>query len=442
MTDPNPESGGVPEPDEAVSRREWLLPAAILLVAFALVAAYLWREGIPNTVRVMMDQEVTSLTIALVTPPGLEDGQFRKGLALALDEVNAAGGIDGLPVKLKVFVENAYSEKSQLETVVADTLKIADKVVREPGLLAVVGHWASATSLPASSVYNKHRVLYLANQETVSSLTNHGFDYVFALQPNNQDSASMIARYALDQGLRRFIVLSDDTEYGSETVKMFSSWATQGGGEILFDGSLTSYGRSVDRLLLFLLDNNVFARSDIDAFFLSASSAADTAHFIRRARELGLTVPIMGTESIAADVIEHDLDPKKMKDVIGVSLFGEQSSAPKSKAFVTAFKSRFGGAPGQVAAVGYDAIKLLAYAAEKTQTRDSFALANWLRIMRHDDRFIGATGPLVFDARGLVTDTEVYVVRHDGTRFNTVQGYRKPFEWAPIWTSRSKSYRP
>lgn len=435
-----------PDPFDAIdreaARRDWVLPAVILLFVFSLVALLLWREGTPHQVRALMNEDVTSLTVALVTPPGLEDGQFRKGLRLAMDEVNAAGGIDGLPVDLKVYVENAYSEKSRLETVVADTLRLAERVVNEPGLLAVVGHWASATSLPASSVYEKHRVLYLANQETVSSLTNHGFDYVFSLQPNNQDSASLMARYALDQGLRRFVVLSDDTEYGSETVKMFSSWATQGGGEILFDGSLTSYGRSVDRLLLFLLDNNVFARTDIDAFFVSASSAEDTARFIERARELGLNVPILGTESISADVIERNVDADKMKDVVGVSLFGEQSDASKSKAFVEAFQLKYGEFPNQVAAVAYDAIKLLEYAVKKAETRDSFALANWLRIMRHDDQFIGATGPLVFDARGLVTDTDVYVVRHDGSRFNTVQSYRKPFDWAPIWTSQSKNYRP
>jgi branched-chain amino acid transport system substrate-binding protein len=416
----------------ALSWRRLTALAAVLVLSVVVVLAVLWRTGVvelPVAIRDLVGIPPTAVKLVLVMPPGQEDDQFRQGMNLALDEVNAAGGIDGLPVVLKVMFEDAYAEGVRLEVVVEDTLALADRISAESDLLAVVGHWASATALPASSIYNRNRVLYLASHATASSLTNHGFDYVFAMQPNNADNAAMMAHYAIAQGLRRFVVLSDDTDYGTETTQLFGSWATKGGGEILFRGSLTGYGRSMDRLLLFLMDNKVFSRDEIDAFFVASASAMDTAKFIQRARELGLTMPILGPEYIFSSRIESFVGLEKMKDVAGVSLYDEQSEAPEAQAFVAAFEKAYGKRPDQWAAVGYDAVKLLAYAVQKSGSREASKLADRLRIMRHEQPFVGATGLLVFTAKGLVTDTVDFVVRHNGKRFHTVASYRKPLKW-------------
>lgn len=439
------ESGGGTgaEPHRAFSGRRGMALAAVLALSLLALQVMLWRTGAvetPMAIRGLIGVGPTALKIVLVTPPGPENDQFQDGVRLALDQVNAAGGIDGLPVVLKVVIEDAFSEDVRLQVVVADSMELADRVVSENDLLAVLGHWSSATALPASGVYNRHGVLYLASHATASSLTNHFFDYVFAMQPNNADNASIMAHYAISQGMRRFIILSDDTDYGAETTGLFSSWITQGGGEILFRGSLTSYGRSIDRLLLFLMDNQVFSKDRIDAFFVTSASVMDTARFIRRARELGLSMPILGPEYIFSSRIENYVGLEMMTDVAGVSLYDEQSDAPAARAFVAAFKRAYGKSPDQMAAVGYDAVRLLDYAVEKTGSREASKLADWLRIMRHEQPFIGATGPLVFDARGLVTDTNAYIVRHDGHHFHTVASYRKPLAWNPAGGAQRRNY--
>ena len=54
------------------------------------------------------------------------------------------------------------------------------------------------------------------------------------------------------------------------------------------------------------------------------------------------------------------------------------------------------------------------------------AIADTLRIIRYEAPFVGASGPVVFDSQGRITDTAAHVVRHDGTRFRTVASYRRP----------------
>lgn len=421
----------------ASERRYWttrrlVLASASLTLLAVVVLGVLIAMGVISAItgiRAKLATEPKEYNVALVMPHGPQDDEFSEGVRLGVNEVNALGGIAGLPLKLEVVYEDPYSEESKLEKVVADSLGLADRVVRIPNLLAVIGHWSSATALPASSVYNRHETLYLASHATASSLTNHDFDFVFALQPSNADSASMIAHHALKMGIRKIVVLSDDTDYGTETTNLFTSWVTRGGMQVLYRGSLTSYGRSIDRLLTFLMENDVFTAKDIDAFFVSSSSVLDTARFIRRARELGLNVPIMGTDNMFSNRIENYVGLPLMKDVFGVSLYDEQSSTNQAMEFTTQFVLRYNKFPDQMAAIGYDAVKLLDFAVRQARSTESQALADKLHIMRYETRFVGATGPLVFDRKGLVTDTDAFIVRHNGKSFHTVASYQKPLNW-------------
>lgn len=372
------------------------------------------------------------LKIAIVEPQGAEDDMFLEGARLAVAEVNAAGGAAGHRFGLVQAVEEPYSDDDDVQNMVIDSLRLAERVTEEENLLAVIGHRSSTSAVPASSVYDHRGVLYLATHATASSLTHHGFSTVFALQPSNSDIASMMAHYALGRGLRRIVVLGDDSAYGVEMASQFRSWVARGGGRILFHGSLSSKDRSIERLLMFLLDNKLFRTDEIDAIFVSSSSIADTADFIRMARELNMMTPILGPEYIFSNIIERRVGPENMKDVAGVSLYDGDSQTTEALAFASAFKAAYGEPPDQLAAIGYDAVKLLAYIIDRNGVTDATRLADSLRIMRYAAPFEGATGRLVFDANGLVTDTYAFIVRHDGTMFHSVASYKKPLDWTGL----------
>jgi len=409
-----------------------LFPAIALIVLLAAIQLFKPEYTFTTITPFVAEHDgAEPIEVVLVEPNGQSD-QFAEAAELAASEVNRDGGIAGRPLTLLRVPEDSYDERTDLQRVVADSMELANAIAKQNNLLAVIGHGSSATAIPASGLYELNDTLFLATHATASSLTSHGFNTVFAMQPSNADIAAVLAHYALRQGNRRFVLLADDTSYATEMVAFFRKWVALKGAEVLFDGSLTAHQRSVEQLILFLLDNKMFKPDDIDAIFITASSRVDTANFIRTARGLGLTMPIFGPEYIFSNRLVNAVGQANMKDVLGASIYDGDSDRTAATAFRTAFRDEYDIDPDQLGAIGYDAIKLLAEAAGRTDEIEAGTLADTLRIMRYADPYVGVTGRLVFDVNGLVTDTEVYVVRHDGTRFNTEASYKKPLDWDTI----------
>lgn len=368
-----------------------------------------------------------TVEIAVVYPREKESDDFLAAIGIAVEQVNAAGGINGHPLAARLIEEESYDGTAKLEKVVTRTLELAHDICKEDSVLAVIGHGSSATSVPASAEYNRCRKLFLATHATATSLSNLNFDLTFALQPSNADNAAILAQYARSQGVQRMVVLSDDTNYGIETSDHFRSLFTQAGGVVLHHGRLRSSNQSIEDLLLFLLDNQLFRPRDIDAIFITTSDAPETANFIARARQLGLRIPILGAEYLYSQDIASIAGAEAMRDVVSVSLFDETNVTPEGKSLSLRFQEVAGHPPGLMASIGFDAVKVLTAAANKARSLDPGEIADTLRIVRYDSPYVGAAGPIVFDAHGLITDTNVSVVRHDGTRFHSVAKYRKPF---------------
>lgn len=370
--------------------------------------------------------------VVVVAAEGSQHRSFLRGATLAVDEVNAEGGIGGAPLELVHVSEESYTEDALLEDVVARTLKLAARVSDEDRLLAVLGHGWSATAVPASALYANENVLYFSTHATASSLTNHGFDTVFGLLPNNSDNAAMMAHYALAEGLENVVILSDKSNYALETASLFGTWLTRKGGTVLYRGYVNSHLRTLDRLMMFILDNPLFTVEEVDAMFVVSSSTKDTARLIRRARDLNLEMPILGADYIFNSTIEDNVGKAAMKNVAGVSLYDLEGETPEARAFTAAYRDSFGVAPDLMAAVGYDAVYLLRHAVRGAGSTVPITVADFLRVSRYEAPFTGATGRLVFDAQGLVTDTHAFIVRHDGTDFRTVQSYQKPLDWGAV----------
>lgn len=397
----------------------WLLRglAALVAAAVAVTAALALHYR---------DEGADTIDLAVVYSPDEDAADFLAGTRIAVEQINAEGGLLGRPLRTRLYEEDSYTDKVVLEKLVSRTLQLATHIGNQRAVLAVIGHGSSATAIPASAIYERHDKLFLATHATASSLSNHRLDLTFALQPNNADNAAFLAQYAQAQGIQRVVVLSDNSGYGIESTDQFRSLLTQGGGTVLYRGRLTSTNKSIDDLLLFLMDNELFKPDEIDGFFITSSASAETAQFITRARQLGLKMPILGPEYLFSRQMEEAVGLDAMRDVIAVSVFNGDQHTAEGERLEHAFTAATGHPPGLMAAMGFDAVKVLAYAVRRTGNLDPAAIADTLRIIRYDAPFIGATGLRVFDSRGLSTDTSAYVVRHDGRRFHTVATYRKP----------------
>lgn len=373
------------------------------------------------------------LTIVAVHAGDKNENSFIRGAQLAVDRVNTMdGGVLGRRLDLQIVSEQPISDKSVLEETVEVTLKLAAKISRTENLLAVIGHEWSDSAIPASSIYSRNDILYLSTYATAQSLTNHDFGTIFSLQPDNSTNAQLIANFALKQGVHRFVVLADKTEYAKESANFFTAAVTEAGANLVFRGHLSSDRQSMEQLLMFILDNKLFQRSDFDAFFIVSSSLAETANFIKSARSLGLDVPIFGMEYMFSEAIENMAGKKAMRDVAGVSLYDLDNFSTSATSFISNYKDVYGHIPDLSAALGYDAVMLLRDVAGRAGSIDANKMSDTLKIARYKTPFVGVTGALIFNQDGLITDTQVFVVRHDGERFRTVGSYEIPVSWDSI----------
>jgi len=370
--------------------------------------------------------------IAPYAAEGQETDTFLRGLELAINEINAGGGILGRPVLLQPVIEATPSDFESTSEEVDRALRLADKIVTESDLLAIVGHSTSTTAVPSSTVYQRRGKLFLATHTTHGSLSNLGFDRVFMLTPNNGDLAAAMAWYAHDQGYRRFVVVSDRSEFGRDISIQFREFVTTNEGEILHQSLLDGDARSTSRLLLFILDNALFKLADVDAIFLAAVSSRALIDFITKARNLNIKQPILGPQNLFSAAIEEAVGDENMTDVTAVSIYDAQSSTSEARDFLDRFSRAYQIVPDQRAAIGYDAVKLLQRTAEETNSLDSQTLTDALLTMRYKTPFVGATGPISFDKQGRVVDTQIFINRHDGTQFDTVADFTLPFnhDWA------------
>lgn len=350
---------------------------------------------------------------------------FFEGITLAAEGVNAAGGLLGRPVSLRFVEEARSSDYATLTKVVSGTLDTASDIARDRRVVAVLGHPSSTTAIAASAVYDRANKLFLATHASSLLLTAAQFSRVFAMLPNDRDATRVLAHHAMRQGMGRFVIFSDASSYGQEVAGFFAEAISVEGGTILHRRLLDIQNRSVDSLLLFLLDNPLFTMDTLDGIFLAAGGAVENTAFIVRARQLGIDKPIFGTDAVTSSSISGQAGAA-MRNVFGVSPFDVKGGSPENRAFDTSFRARFGTAPSPTAALGHDAVRLVAHGAALAGTLDAGKMADAIRVMRYGSPLRAATGTLAFNADGQATDNDLFILRHDGTAFRTVAAYRHP----------------
>lgn len=386
-------------------------------------------------------EAATKALIAVVVGNQQTNGDFLNGIHMAVERVNAEGGLLG-----KTLIERTYPEpagnraQGELSTV-RNAMDLAARIVDEPGLVAVIGHNSSDTAIPASSVYDEANVPFFATHATNTSLSRGSTHHVYGLLPNDQVATAFLARYALTGGMRNFIVLGDISEYGKESSDYFAAAVTTAGGSIAYKGLIEPSVREVSTLVLMLLDNNAFEMRSVDGIFVVGWPPESVGQFVKLARQVGILTPILGTDSIISADVARIAGPA-MKDVVGISLFDPDSFDAEATAFTENYRQRFGALPSNDAAVGYDSVRLITAIVRRAGNFDQINFSNTARLMRYDRPFRGVTGQITFNTSGMIANATLYVVRHDGKAFNIASRYSYNDEMFADLTSTIRAATP
>ena len=314
------------------------------------------------------------------------------GAQLAVEEINAAGGVNGRPIAL--LERNDYGNPDSAVMVAIDLY--ASEAV------AVVGHLYSGTTLAASPVYNSGATPIVAISPSSSSpdVSEMG-PYTFRVCPSDEQHGETLAAWIRERlGLRHGSVFYLNDGYGRGVRQRFTAEFVRRGGVLgavaPYLGDTPDVGSYLDRL----------ARDTASQFIMVAGNLSEAEEILRQARARGITLPLLGADGLEGIEGSGPL----AEGVYETLAYLPQLDRPGNREFVTSYAEHFPGEPppNQPAAASYDAIHLLkrvmeAHGAERDAIREG------LETVTVAKPFEGVTGQIAFDANGDVPTREVYV---------------------------------
>ncbi len=301
------------------------------------------------------------------------------GVTLAVEEINAAGGVLGK--KLELLYEDNQTKSGESATAVKKLIS-RDKVV------ALIGEVSSTRSLEAAPTAQRYHVPMIAPAATNPDVTKKG-DYIFRVCFIDPFQGTVMAKFAKDElKAKNVAVLSSvSNAYSLGLAKFFRETFTAGGGRIATEKSFSEGDKD------FRAQLTAVKAANVDAVFVP-SYYTEAALIVRQARDLGITVPFFGGDGWEDDQLLK-IGGEAMNGCYYSTHFSAQNTDPVVSQFVEKYKKRWDGeTPGAFSALGYDSVHVLADAIKRAGTTDGPALRDALAATKD---LAGVTGVTTLD---------------------------------------------
>ncbi len=320
----------------------------------------------------------------------------RKGVILAFDEANAAGGLLGR--KLELITEDNQSKAGESAT-------IAKKFVSRDKVVAVLGGNPSINSLEAAPIFQNAKLPMVAISSTNPRVTEMG-PYIFRVCFIDPFQGAVLAKFAKDtlHAKRAAILTSVNNPYSVGLAKVFREKFTAAGGEVVIEQK-HSEGDKDFRAQLTAIKS---AKPDV---IFHSSNYTEGALICMQARQLGFTGPLFGGDAWEAPQL-IEIGGKAVEGTYYSTHASPESTAPEMQNFIKKFHGRWAGEnPDSIAALGYDAAQLLFDAIRRAGTTDSAPLRDAIATT---SGFSGATGKITIDKDRNATKSAVIITVKDG----------------------------
>ena len=298
---------------------------------------------------------------------------------MAIDEINAAGGVLGK--KIELVFDDTQSKPGESATV-------AKKLITRDGVVALIGEVISSRSLEAAGVAQALKVPMLTPSATNPAVTATG-DFIFRACFIDPFQGSVLAKFAAqDLGAKRAAVLTSvSSSYSTGLSQVFREQFPAGGGEIVADQKFAEGDKDFKAQLTAIRSANP------DVVFVPAYYT-EVALIAKQARELGITVPMFGGDGWEAPELLQ-IAGTAVEGCYYSTHFSAGSTDPKIVDFIARYRARYDGqTPDCMAALGYDAAYLVVDAIRRAGSAEPLKIKEALASTRG---FEGVTGRIDMD---------------------------------------------
>ena len=320
------------------------------------------------------------IVIGVVWPFETNNNLFNEGIDLAVKEINSGGGIRGREIRL--LKEDDGSE-------LVKGMAIAQSFAENKEIQAVIGHDNSFISIPASAIYDNAGLVMLSPASTAPDLTQNKYKHIFRNIPSDGEIARQLAIYLAKQGYRRMAIYYSDDSYGTGLANSFEDNARSQGITIV---DRFNYYSSLEDLKRLHIRWQAYG---LDGIFV-AKTLPEGGQFIFDAGQAGIKVPFFAGNAMDSPLLS-EIGGKAAEGTIISSVFNPYSDRTEVKKFVKDFSKEYNEMPGSYAALGYDAVKMLATAIENSDLDNTSSVAKELINL---GKWSGVTGIHEFDGKG------------------------------------------
>ncbi len=284
---------------------------------------------------------------------------YRKGWQLAVDEINAAGGVLG-----KKFVVVSKDDGGKP----ADAVTAANELVSSEGVVMLTGTFFSHIGLAVADYAKQKKILFLAAEPLTDAVTwGQGNKYTFRLRPSNYMQAAMLAEEAAKLPAKKWATIAPNYEYGQSAVAVFKQLLSAKRPDIVWVTEQWPPQGKIDAGAVV----QAVAATQPDAIF-NVTFGPDLVKLVREGNTRGL---FKGRTVVSLLTGEPEyLDPLKDETPEGWIVTGYPWYAlktPEHDAFLKAYQAKFNDYPRLGSIVGYETMKAAAAIITKAGSTDT-----------------------------------------------------------------------
>lgn len=357
-----------------IVKKNFTLTSLILTALVALMFTSCKKEGAADSNEILVGH------FASMTGQTATFGQSAdKGILLAVDEINAAGGVLGK--KIKIITEDDQSKAE-------DATKAVQKLINRDKVVALLGEVASTRSKAGGPIAQQNKIPMISPASTNEDVTKIG-DYIFRICFIDPFQGEAIAQFSMKSlsAKRAAILLDTKQDYSIGLADAFRKTFKANGGEIVSEQSYSSGDKDFRAALTSIRSSNP------DVIFVPGYYS-ELSLIVRQARELGLNVPLLGGDGWDSEELTKGAEAE-FNNTYFSNHFSAEDPDPAVQSFITKYKAKYNSNPDAMSALGYDAALILADAMKRAGTTEGAKLRDAIAATKD---FSGITGKITINA--------------------------------------------
>lgn len=309
--------------------------------------------------------------------------QLESGVRLAIDEINAAGGIGGRQVELEICDDKCDPYEASL---------CAQKMTANEKIFAVIGHVCSSCTLAGGPIYEKAKLTAMTVSSSNPEITTKGWKYIFRTISHDGMQGPLMAKFAIEElGKTKLAIMYASNDYGKGLLDATIPAVEEMGGEVVasetyvpgvdkdFSAQLTKIAKAQPEALLLITD---YSEGGMIAKQRLAAGITDVAVIASAANQHEQFLSLAGDGAEGVYLLTY-FDPHKPDQL--------------TQDFVTKYQAKYNNMPSEQAGYGYEGPYIFKMAIDAGATKET------LNQVLHTIEYTGLTGVTKFDETGDVS---------------------------------------